>query len=758
MKHEDIKQLNYDLSDLLSDRQVNEALTEIIEGSRKAGFHALARRGVRLQADYGYMLDYFARGADDPARQEMYDHLYDECWTLLDTLVDSLERETSEATYYTALRRIERSGQTVPQLVQQFLIANRDVLLADSDDTRLAQARRLDELAETLWLAIWTNYPATDADRQAIDTLLCCDEVPYWHRASFLSAQTIALLTFFDAAKALGLATLMADSRHPDLRMRALVGFVMVGLKYTYRIDHLPALREALQETAKAAPGETPAGEASSDSPSPLLLQIQLQILQAPEADTATRKMHDELAPELRKGLSELQRRRNEQKKRRTQQTEDVDMELNPEWAEALNTDRLKAKIADFARMQAEGTDVMMDGFMAMSRQPFFTALHHWFVPFDMDEPWVLEQTHATPELKEFLQTMLSMQNLCHTDRQTYFLGFAHTPEALRRQVLSQMQEKGISPDLLQRFHATGDGTPPLQPADITRHYLHDLYRFYRIAPHHDEWESPFDDRELLDFASSPYLSSVTSSPEATQLVARYLFDKQRWPEAVAALQRWLDLDTAEEALQKLAYAACQKEVDDLVLAHEALVTCNALYPDKEWTLRYLAQFYIRSEEFASAELLLEHACEIFPDDTDFLNKRASVLIAQNRFKEAFEPLCKADLLKEGQPRTLRNLAWCNFMLRRGDKAEQYIRLLLDRKPTRTDWLNAGHIALQGGNLPLAIERYRHCFDRGRWKLKDFEEAVYKDWSSLLDAGVRDVDISLTLDVFRRAATADHKE
>lgn len=754
MKHDDIKQLNDDLSDMLSDRQVDDALMELAEECRKAGYHHLARRAQKLQTDYGYMLDYFARGADDPARQQMYDHLYDECWTLLDTLIDALERETSETFYYTALRRFGQSGQTVAQLVGRFIDDSERCRRTADADQRQQLAERLDEQAETLWLAIWTDYPATDADREAIGTLLRAEQVPYWHRASFLTALTLSLLTYFDAPKALLLSALAEQGGAAELRLRALVGLVMVGLKYTYRIDHLPPLREAL-ERAAAAPDDAGA-TAEGDSPSPLLLQLQLQILQAPEADTATRKMHDELGPELRKGLSEIQRRMSEQKKRRKGQQADEDeaMEVNPEWTEALNTDKLKARIADFVRMQAEGTDVMLDGFASMSRQPFFTALHHWFVPFDVEEPWVQAVTRRAPDMEEFIRTMMTMRNLCHTDRQTYFMGFAQTSDAIRRHIVSQMQDKApSSPD------AEPGGVPSAgKPADVTRHYLHDLYRFFRVAPHHEEWENPFDDRELMDFASSPYLAPVTASPERAQLVARYLFDKQRWPEAVAALQRWLDLDTCEEALQKLAYAACQKDVDDLTLAHEALITCNALYPDKEWTLRYLAQFYIRGEEFASAELLLDHACEIFPDDTDFLNKRASVFIAQNRFKEAFEPLYKADLLKEGQPRTLRNLAWCNFMLRRGDKAEQYIRLLLERKPTRTDWLNAGHIALQGGNLPAAIERYRHCFDRKRWKLKDFEEAVYKDWGALLDAGVRDVDIALTLDVFRRAADEEVEE
>ena len=751
MKHDDIKQLNDDLSDMLSDRQVDDALAELFEACRSAKFPALASRAQKLQTDYGYMLDYFARGVEDSARGGLFDDLYDECWTLLDTLVDALERETSETFYYTTLRRLERQGGTLAQRVGQFIDASRRQRLAADADERQRLAEQLDDEAETLWLAIWTAFPATDDDRRAVETLLASDDVPYWHRASFLSAQTLALLTFFDESKAMSLVPLTAEGQPADIRMRAVTGLVLLALKYSYRIEHLFNLRGALELLTDDF--DLPP-DADEDEQS-LLLQLQLQLLQAPEADTATKKMHDELAPELRRGLSEIQRRQGEQKKRRPM-TDEEEMTVNPEWAEALNTDSLKAKIADFMKMQAEGTDVMMDGFMLMSRQPFFQSLHHWFVPFDMEQPWVQAITRRTQGLEGFLRMSMHMRNLCHTDRQAYFVGLAQTSDTMRSHLVGRLEEKGIDEAFVRDFKAlnAADHTTT-DDADVTRLYIHDLYRFFRTAPHHDEWENPFDDRELLDFASSPLLKNVTGSLEATQLIARYLFDKQRWPEAVAALQRWLERDTNEEALQKLAYAACQKEAEDLVLAHEALVTCNALYPDKEWTLRYLAQFYIRSEEFASAELLLDHACDVFPDDTDLLNKYASVLIAQNRFKEALEPLFKADLLKEGQPRTLRNLAWCNFMLQRGDKAEQYIRLLLERKPARTDWLNAGHIALQAGNLPLALERYRHCFDRGRWKMKDFEDAVYDDWSSLLDAGVLDADISLMLDVFRREVGYD---
>lgn len=123
--------------------------------------------------------------------------------------------------------------------------------------------------------------------------------------------------------------------------------------------------------------------------------------------------------------------------------------------------------------------------------------------------------------------------------------------------------------------------------------------------------------------------------------------------------------------------------------------------------------------------------------------------MAQHRWKDAFEPLFKIDLREEGLSRVNRLLAHCYMMTKHNAKAEQYIRSVLDKKPVRKDWLLGGHIALQGGNIPKAIERYRKCIASGKWTLDKLQQRVFEDWPNLIEVGIKDSDLSLVLETLR---------
>ena len=744
MKHEEINNINNEISEKLSNRQFSEALSRIRQVCDILDFGDLRERAETLQRDYGYMLSYYAQGSQDPSREEMFDHLYNDSWTLLDCWCDRAEQLSSPFYYYSEKRMLRQRGLNLPSMADDFIELCRKDVRDFTPASKTQHWSDIDAMAETLWLAIWTDFPTNREHRNSIHRLLLDESVPLSYRASFLSAMTIGLLSFFDAEKAEDLFTFTIDGLPDDITQRAWIGYLLVILKHNYRIDHLPRLQAQLQyiadEHKRYKPGE--------DN----LLFLQLILLQACGTKEMARKLQDEIMPNILKGITEMA-----DKIRETDLPQGINIleieedsegiSVNPEWKKS----KLGRSFQNYAQMQSRGEDIRYYSFQAISKMSFFRNYCHWFSTFDPELPWLRTIVEKYPDLWKMQNLLRVSQKLCYTESNGIII---YMTENLTRSKKSGDNKELLPKNMLNHFSELVGDKHELNPHEIALTYTHDLYRFFTLAPHCEEWENPFDNREYMFFASSAWLAPIISKKSEARDVAEYLFAHERWKEAVFAIQKWIDFEVTEEALQKLAYAAYQKEVDDPTLAREALVVCNHLYPDKKWTLNYLISFYLKEEEYNTAELMLQHAVELWPDDRKLLLKQAECFIAQHRWKDAFEPLFKIDLKEEGLSKVNRLLAHCNMMTKHNAKAEQYITSVLKKKPARKDWLLGAHIALQNGNIPKAIERYKMCLSSGKWSMEDLQQRVFDDWPNLIEAGIKDSDLSLALETLRHLGQA----
>ena len=115
MKHEEIEKINNEISEKLSNRQFSEALAQICNVCGQLELTDLRERAMTLRRDYGYMLDYYAQGSSDPAREQMFDHLYNDSWTLLDLWCNRAEELSSPAYYYSEKRMRQQRGLRLPE-------------------------------------------------------------------------------------------------------------------------------------------------------------------------------------------------------------------------------------------------------------------------------------------------------------------------------------------------------------------------------------------------------------------------------------------------------------------------------------------------------------------------------------------------------------------------------------------------------------------------------------------------------------------
>ena len=120
-----------------------------------------------------------------------------------------------------------------------------------------------------------------------------------------------------------------------------------------------------------------------------------------------------------------------------------------------------------------------------------------------------------------------------------------------------------------------------------------------------------------------------------------------------------------------------------------------------------MADCYRRTGKYAKALQYYTELEKRNSEDCNNLIRIGECLICEGRYEEALPKLFKADYLDETTGNALRPLAWCLLSLNRMEEAQSYYQKILNRVPSATDFLNAGHVAWIQGNVKGAITLYR---------------------------------------------------
>jgi tetratricopeptide (TPR) repeat protein len=277
----------------------------------------------------------------------------------------------------------------------------------------------------------------------------------------------------------------------------------------------------------------------------------------------------------------------------------------------------------------------------------------------------------------------------------------------------------------------------------IGNQYLHDLYRFFKLHSRKAEFRDPFN--ETISLHRLPLLKEILCQPEHLTSVAEFYFRKERYPEAIEAIEELSELLPGEMTLfQKTGY--CLQKEKRYAEAIEAYLKADMIKPDNGWTNRHLATCYRMLHSFANA-LNYYHKVEAIQTgngNTDFYI--GTCLAGLERYDEALNYFFKLDMQENSSPKTGRAIAWCSLMAGKNEQAMKYYGKLIDDAPTVADYLNAGHTAWITGNPKQAIELYRNSLLLCKEK-KQFWELFECDKPILIKLGIPSDDIPLMLDI-----------
>jgi len=651
-----------------------------------------------LLASYRMMMDYMAKGIDDPQRGKMYRNFLRRA-TEIETSLKRRHTLTHTTRHYTTVfldfrGRVGREPQPLTDFFAQ-LHSERDI-----------------------YEALWLSDMLTSAEETAVNDFITGAETSESHALLAVSGLTMGCLAFFDIAKYRILLDVCL-SANDALRTRALAGLICIHLINHARVACYPEVVARLKMMAdvKGFRGE--------------LEQIQMQLLISNETKRIEKDLREQIMPQIDKQIKELQK--NNPEELENLKAKAIELDMNPEWLESKAFKNMSKYIRELTDLHELGADMYITTFSMLRGQlSFFNIAANWFRPF----------TKNSPEIPETLRenAMIDMLDknfyFSDTDKYAYALmmtRFAHLmPNNMKADELKEMLEQGSE---------TADGMEKkmLSAKNHLRFNVQTLYRFLNLFTYKNEYPNPFAEKKIL-LTDCPPFDEILSGTDFVARMADFAFSSQTYDFSLKLYERIPREELTAEQAQKLGY--CLEKKKQLAEAVKAYALANALKPSSAWTLRHLANCELALEHYDEALKSYDELADILPDDFSISLRQAECYIQLKRHDEAFKFLFKAEYLSPDNETATRAIAWCSLLTKKYEQAERYYAKILAQTPTAADYLNAGHTAWLLGNVAKAVERYKHALPTE--KPETFLDA---DWRMLLEAGISPEDLHVMTDI-----------
>ena len=284
--------------------------------------------------------------------------------------------------------------------------------------------------------------------------------------------------------------------------------------------------------------------------------------------------------------------------------------------------------------------------------------------------------------------------------------------------------------------------TPDLSAKNISKQYIQDLFRFFKLFPQHTDFYNIFS--SALSMNSSYLFDILSANSEIKADVAEYYFAKSHYKQALELFEDLLKEQEPTAAIyQKTGYS--YQQTSQLNKALEAYLKADIIQPDDLWTIRKIALCYKLSGNHEKALEFYQHADFLKPDQTSTLLHIGQCLVVLERYKEALLVYSKLDTEDISGIKAWRAIVWCAFVSGNIAQADYYSQKILEHEQLAQDLLNAGHIAWCQNKRSIASEYYL------RWlqKLKNkylFENMLKNDIVYLSANGIDSDVISLMID------------
>ncbi len=693
----------------VSARRLHDVFKELKKLAADLDSWDLSEKIARLEESYRMMLKYAVSGAEDPGREGVYNDIIASVYRLLDEMEREWSRkELSSAAYFSTLRyqEMQRSGsisQILARYKEQCDNSSLFNLITDSNVDEAA-ARDLTLEKESLEMKIfdkvWTSYPLSVDDATAIDGAFVSPALPAHFKQLLVSALFLGQMAYYDDAR---MRLLLNAYQHGDSAMAVKALCALLILMYRHRdrltdkkfLNHLAAVKEMPKWHSDVK-------------------MIFMQIIKARDTERVSRKMHDELLPEMMKLRPDIYKKINDN-------TAIIDMnalEENPEWQEMLENSGLAEKMKELTELQEDGSDVFMSTFAQLKSYPFFNRVSNWFLPFYVEQSDVAAALGKNSVLGELIA---ASPFLCNSDKYSFALSMQSVPESQRTMMMSQLNAQNLNVAELRNAELLASDK---KRENIANKYIQDLYRFFKLYRGKSSFDDPF--RGAMNLSGVPELADEFSDPDTLSLIGEFYFKRQYYADACDVFMQLAAMTPPSAQLyQKIGYALQQN--GDIAGALKYYRQSELLNADSLWTMRRIAHCH---KLLGNANEALKYYRQIEaakPEDTSVALNIGNCLLEQGAYAEALKYYYKVEFLDEKSTRAWRPIAWCSLLARDYDQSLRYYQKILNDKPQAADYLNMGHLSLAIGDYDGALSNYQSSVNADGVNVENFVKSINAD-------------------------------
>ena len=718
---------------LLVDGQLKNAFDKIANLTDELQVGRYIDQRNELQQTYHYLLQYYVTGAEDPQRKTVYNKLIANLFTLVNELKEKLLTNNSSNYEYTTKRYFpHQNKRNIMELFQSLAyFHDQTALLSEVSAEHEEELNHLrshyEAVLPVFFSFFWLRTTYNADDKTVVQRLLSSDYHGNFEKSLLISAITLNLWRMFDETKLLLLFD-ACQSSNEQVSQRASVGLCFILAKYNQFLPYFPGIRNRLVLLAD----ETRIVENFQN--------IIVQIISTSETDKISKKMQDEILPEIVKLTPKLADKKDLENLISSEDWE----EENPEWQKLLEQSGISDKLQELSELQLEGADIYMSTFSMLKTFPFFSELSNWFLPFDACHSQVSEL--FTAKEKNPLSPFMNSTIICNSDKYSFCLSILQMPEGQRNMVKQSFNGEAEQLEELSKDEAMLN--PEKTRKNISKQYIQDLYRFFKLHTNRSDFSDMF---ATSLFMHRSYLFDILSaSSDIKKNVAEYYFSKNLYEQALELFLELLkETEPSASLYQKTGYA--YQKTSQIEKALDAYLKADIIQPDENWTIKKIALCYRMLGNFEKALEHYLHADFLHPNHTGIQIHIARCHVELGKYKEAFAIYHKLDAELRDNVKVWRAIVRSSFISGNLSQAEYYAEKLTEHTPSASDFLNAGHIAWCRHRLNDALTLYKKCWEtQGRnWEV--FIEQLTADKQHLISNGIDADEIPLLIDEIQYA-------
>jgi tetratricopeptide (TPR) repeat protein len=701
-------------------------------------------RDFRSQLDnhadtYLNMLKYAFELSEDPQKEKVYNRLVKAIISLADDVKEDIIRSNSLLNYYN-LRVIPESlsEQVVTDVSRMIdrLLLQKESRTKSQDDTEIKNIYASQEYKDNIraiFRIIWHSDKMKDTEIELIGKISRSDAIAWYDKCIVVSSLTLSLIRHFDSSK-INLLFSFYETGEKQVWQRALVGLVLGLAFYDSRIVYYPEILQRLKAIQ---------GIKQADKSIEIIIQ---QFIKARETEKITRKIQQEIFPEMIRMKSRLEEKLDLENILSSMNPEDK----NPEWETFFKeSPDVYNKIEEFTNLQMEGADVFLSAFAMLKQFDFFNEVNNWFLPFYKENGYIsasFDDISEGIDLKQFGEGIERSSFLCNSDKYSFCLNIRHMPAFQKSTVmelfnmeLKAMNEMTIDDELIN----TNAGARV-----IFTQYIHDLYRFYKLHPLRME----FDDIFKLPVAiyETGFFKEWIDDISILRNIGEFFFEKDYFKDALLIFMQIVENKNNYELFEKMGY--CSQQLGEFDKALEYYHKAELLDKNRLWLINRIAWCYRKKGEYELAVGYYLEAEKLEPDNLQVQAYLGHIYMEMEDYEKALKYYFKVEYMQPENRKVQRPISWCSFMLGKFDNAAKYLEKSLIRDAGKNDYMNLGHIYWCRGEKQKAIENYRLSLKTSNMDVDWFSRVLHDDSKYLGLHGIHTIDILLMIDYIRLSA------